>query len=221
MAYKIPDEFLAELNSRVDIGDLISGYVNLRQRGNRMVGLCPFHNEKTGSFTVFQDTNSYYCFGCGAGGGPITFLRQIENLDFTEAVKLLADKCGMQLPESGYDNSFAKLKTRVLEINRETARFYHKNLLSPAGKPILDYFLSRKLKPETIKHFGLGAAPDGWDNLLRHLKAKGYREDEMLQANVIMRGSKGGYYDRFRKRAMFPIIDLRGNVIAFGGRALP
>jgi len=221
MAFKIPDEFLAELNQRVDIGDLISGYVNLRQRGNRMVGLCPFHNEKTGSFTVFNDTNSYYCFGCGAGGGPITFVRQIENLDFMEAVKMLADKCGMQLPETGYDNSIARLKKRILEINRETARFYHKYLLSPEGKPILDYFLSRRLKPETIKHFGLGAAPDGWDSLLRHLRSKGYREDEMLQANVIMRGSKGGYYDRFRKRAMFPIIDLRGNVIAFGGRALP
>lgn len=221
MPYKIPDEFLAELNQRVDIGDLISGYVNLRQRGNRMVGLCPFHNEKTGSFTVFSDTNSYYCFGCGAGGGPITFVRQIENLDFSEAVKMLADKCGMQLPETGYDNTFSRLKKRILEINRETARFYHKNLLSPEGKPILDYFLSRKLKPETIKHFGLGAAPDGWDNLLRHLRSKGYREDEMLQANVIMRGQRGGYYDRFRKRAMFPIIDLRGNVIAFGGRALP
>ncbi len=221
MPYKIPDEFLAELNQRVDIGDLISNYVNLRQRGNRMVGLCPFHNEKTGSFTVFSDTNSYYCFGCGAGGGPITFVRQIENLDFSEAVKMLADRCGMQLPETGYDNTFAKLKKRILEINRETARFYHKHLLSPAGKPVLDYFLSRKLKPETIKHFGLGAAPDGWDNLLRHLRSKGYREDEMLQANVIMRGQRGGYYDRFRNRAMFPIIDLRGNVIAFGGRALP
>ncbi len=221
MPFRIPDEFLADLNSRIDIGDLISGYVNLRQRGNRMVGLCPFHNEKTGSFTVFSDTNSYYCFGCGAGGGPITFIRQIENLDFAEAVKLLADKCGMQLPETGYDNSFSKLKKRILEINRETARFYHSNLLSPAGKPVLDYFLSRKLKPETIKHFGLGAAPEGWDTLLKHLRAKGYREDEMLQANVIMRGQRGGYYDRFRNRAMFPIIDLRGNVIAFGGRALP
>ncbi len=221
MPYKIPDEYLAELNSRIDIGDLISGYVNLRHRGNRMVGLCPFHNEKTGSFTVFSDTNSYYCFGCGAGGGPITFIRQIENLDFSEAVKLLSDKCGMQLPETGYDDTFARLKKRILEINRETARFYHTHLSSAEGKPVLDYFLSRKLTPKTIKHFGLGAAPDGWDTLLRHLRSKGYREDEMLQANVIIRGQKGGYYDRFRNRAMFPIIDLRGNVIAFGGRALP
>ncbi len=221
MAFRISDDFLSELNSRIDIGDLISGYVQLRSRGNRMVGLCPFHNEKTGSFTVFNDTNSYYCFGCGAGGGPITFLRQIENLDFYEAVKQLADRCGMQMPDEGYDDSFMKLKKRVLEINRETARFYHSYLLSDGGKKVLDYFLSRGLTMKTIRHFGLGASPDGWDTLVSHLRKKGFRQDEMIQANVVMRGKNGGVYDRFRSRAMFPIIDLRGNVIAFGGRALP
>lgn len=221
MAFRISDDFLSELNQRVDIAELVSGYVQLRSRGNRMVGLCPFHNEKTGSFTVFTDTNSYYCFGCGAGGGPITFLRQIENLDFYEAVKMLADRSGMQLPTGNYDDSFAKLKKRILEINRETARFFHNYLLSEKGKPILDYFLSRGLTMNTIRHFGLGASPDGWDTLLKHLRQKGFREDEMLQANVVMRGKNGGYYDRFRSRAMFPIIDLRGNVIAFGGRAMP
>ena len=218
---RIPDEFLSELNARTDIGDLISSYVQLRPRGNRQIGLCPFHNEKTPSFTVFNDTNSYYCFGCGAGGGPVTFLRQIENLDFYEAVKMLADRVGMTVPTEGYDDSFLKLKKRILAINRETARFYHAYLMSPAGKPVLDYFVSRKLTIQTIRHFGLGASPPQWDTLLKHLKAKGFREDEMLQANVIMRGARGGYYDRFRNRAMFPIIDLRGNVIAFGGRALP
>ena len=217
----VPDEFLAEVNSRTDIGDLISSYVQLKPRGNRMVGLCPFHNEKTGSFTVFLDTNSYYCFGCGAGGGPVTFVRQIENLDFFESVKLLADRAGLQMPSEGYDDSYAKLKRRLYEINRETARFYHNYLLSDGGKPVLNYFLSRGLSPATIRKFGLGASPNEWDGLIRHLRSKGFREDEMLAANVIMRGSRGGFYDRFRNRAMFPIIDLRGNVIAFGGRALP
>ena len=221
MAARIPDEFLVELNERLDVSDIISSYVDLKPRGNRMVGLCPFHNEKTGSFTVFRDTNSYYCFGCGAGGGPVTFIRQIENLDFFEAVKLLADKAGLELPNTNYDDSYSRLKKRIYEINRETARFYNSYLYTSGGKEILDYFLSRKLTHNTIKHFGLGASPDSWDALLKHLKAKGYTENEMLNANVIMRNSKGGYYDRFRNRAMFPIIDLRGNVIAFGGRALP
>ena len=221
MAGRIPDEFLVELNDRTDIGDIISSYVDLKTRGNRMVGLCPFHNEKTGSFTVFRDTNSYYCFGCGAGGGPVTFIRQIENLDFFEAVKLLADKAGLELPETNFDDSYSKLKKRILEINRETARFYNNYLMSEGGKKVLDYFFSRKLTPATIKRFGLGASPDSWDALLKHLKQKGYTENEMLSANVIMRNSRGGYYDRFINRAMFPIIDLRGNVIAFGGRALP
>ncbi len=218
---QIPDEFLAELNSRIDIGDLISGYVNLNSRGGRMVGLCPFHNEKTGSFTVFSNTNSYYCFGCGAGGSPITFVRQIENLDFFEAVKFLADRVGMQMPTSGYDDSFAKFKKRILEINRESAKFFHNHLLSEAGKPVLEYFLSRKLSMATIKHFGLGASPNSWDALTKHLKSKGYKDEELLQANVAMRSKKGTIYDNFRNRAMFPIIDLRGNVIGFGGRALP
>ncbi len=218
---QIPDEFLAELNQRIDIGDLISSYVNLKSRGGRMVGLCPFHNEKTGSFTVFNNTNSYYCFGCGAGGSPITFIRQIENLDFFEAVKFLADRAGMQMPTGGYDDSFAKFKKRILEINRESAKFFHAHLLSPQGKPVLDYFLSRKLSMQTIKHFGLGASPDSWDALIKHLKAKGYKDEELLQANVAMRSKKGTIYDNFRNRAMFPIIDLRGNVIGFGGRALP
>lgn len=218
---RISDEFLSELNRQTDIGELISEYVNLKSRGGRMVGLCPFHNEKTGSFTVFPQTNSYYCFGCGAGGSPITFVRQIENLDFYEAVKFLADRAGMQVPTDGYNDSFSRFKKRILEINRETARFYHNYMFSPEGKEVLDYFTSRKLTPSTIKHFGLGASPDGWDKLLRHLKQKGYSEDEMLQANVIIKGRNGRCYDNFRHRAMFPIIDLRGNVIGFGGRALP
>ena len=217
----ISDEFLMEINNQTDITDLISSYVTLTQRGSRFVGLCPFHNEKTPSFTVFPQTNSYYCFGCSAGGGAITFIRQIENLDFFEAVKLLADRAGLIMPTSDFDDSYAKFKKRILEINRETAKFFHKNLYTSDGKEILDYFLSRKLKPETIKHFGLGASPKGWDSLYKHLRKLGYKDEEMLQANVIMRGKNGGYYDRFRGRAMFPIIDLRGNVIAFGGRALP
>lgn len=217
----IPDEFLSEINRRTDIADLVSDYVELKNRGSRMVGLCPFHSEKTGSFTVFPDTNSYYCFGCGAGGGPINFLRQIESLDFTEAVKMLADRAGLQMPDTGYDNGMAKLKQRIYEINRHTARFYNACLFSENGKAVYEYFKSRNLSDATIKHFGLGASPDGWDNLIKHLRSLGYSDDEMLQANVVMRSQKGGIYDRFRNRAMFPILDLRGNVIAFGGRVLP
>lgn len=196
-------------------------YVDLKRRGKNLVGLCPFHNEKTPSFTVYPENGSFYCFGCGVGGDVFSFVRLIENLDYIEAVKLLAERSGVALPQDGYDDSLQKLKNTIYEINRETARFYHQYLISPQGKWALDYLLGRGLSPATIKHFGLGASPDGWDTLIKHLKSKGFSVADMLQANVIGKSQRGTYYDRFRKRIMFPIINIRGRVIGFSGRAMP
>ena len=216
----LPDGFLQELKFKTDINDVVSTYVTLKKRGNTYVGLCPFHNEKTPSFTVYPATQSFYCFGCGAGGDAVTFIKKIENLDYIDAVKLLAQRAGMQMPDdTAYDNGVAKTRRRILEINRESAKFFHNYMLSQDGRAGLDYFLSRGLSIKTINHFGLGYAPDRWDSLLKYLKSKGFKESEMLQAGVIKRGNRG-CYDIFRNRVMTPIIDVRGNVIAFGGRVL-
>lgn len=215
------ESFLQELKFKTDIEDIISGYVSLKKRGSTSVGLCPFHNEKTPSFTVYNDTQSFYCFGCGAGGDAVTFIKKIENLDYIDAVKLLAQRAGIQMPEdASYDDSLSKKRRRILEINRETAKFYYAYLLSEQGKSGLDYYLNRGLSMHTIKRFGLGYAPDAWDSLLRHLKSKGFRPGEMVDAGVVKVGKNNRYYDIFRNRVMTPIIDVRGNVIAFGGRVL-
>lgn len=220
----ISDEFLNELRSRTDIESLISQYVNLSKRGRNPKGLCPFHNEKTPSFTVYPESQSFYCFGCGAGGDAITFMRRIENLDYVEAVKQLADRAGMRMPDEGYDDTLAKHRQRILAANREAARFFHQTMMSPQGKVGLDYFAGkRRLSMQTIKHFGLGYAPDSWDALLGYMHTKGFTNQELYDANLVRRSDKDGkvrYYDNFRHRAMVPIIDLRGNVIAFGGRVL-
>lgn len=215
------ESFLQELKFKTDIEEIISGYVSLKKRGSTSVGLCPFHNEKTPSFTVYNDTQSFYCFGCGAGGDAVTFIKKIENLDYIDAVKLLAQRAGIQMPEdASYDDSLSKKRRRILEINRETAKFYYAYLLSEQGKAGLDYYLNRGLSMHTIKRFGLGYAPDAWDSLLRHLKSKGFRPGEMVEAGVVKVGKNNRYYDIFRNRVMTPIIDVRGNVIAFGGRVL-
>ena len=217
----ISENTINEIKYRNDIETVISPYVSLKRRGKNLVGLCPFHNEKTPSFTVYPENGSFYCFGCGVGGDVFTFVKLMENLDYIDAVKLLADRSGIAIEESAYDNSLSSLKEKIYDINRETARFYHEYLMSPAGKWALDYLTGRGLKISTIKHFGLGAAPDSWDMLIKRLKEKGFYENDMFAANVVNRGQKGGYYDRFRKRVMFPIIDIRGRVIAFSGRAMP
>ena len=185
------------------------------------MGLCPFHSEKTPSFTVYPENGSFYCFGCGVGGDVFTFTGLIENLDYIESVKLLAERSGITLPQDGYDDSMQRLKKRIYDINRDTARFFHAFLMSPGGKWALDYLMGRGLTVKTIKHFGLGAAPDSWDALIHHLKEKGYTESDMLAANVIGKSQRGSLYDRFRKRVMFPIINIRGNIVAFSGRAMP
>ena len=219
----ISDEFLTELRARTDIESVISPYVNLSKRGRLVKGLCPFHNEKTPSFTIYTDSQSYYCFGCGAGGDAITFVRQIENLDYVEAVKVLAERAGMKMPEDGYDDSLARHRQRILAANREAAKFFHATMMSEQGKIGLDYFLGRRLTMQTIRHFGLGYAPDSWDALLKHMRSKGFTNQELFDANLVRKSEKNGhthYYDNFKNRAMVPIIDLRGNVIAFGGRVL-
>lgn len=215
-----PPEFLREVGDRNRIEDIAASYVNLRRRGKNLVGLCPFHNEKTPSFCVYPENNSFYCFGCNKGGDVITFIMGVENLDFSEAVKFLAQRVGLPLPEEGADLSMSRLRTRILEINREAGRFYFGTLSTPEGKPGLDYFRRRGLDGKTIRHFGLGYAPDSGFALVNHLRGKGYTQEELVQSDMVRRSQKGNLYDRYRGRIMFPIFDLRGNVVAFGGRIL-
>ncbi|MBE6899608.1 MAG: DNA primase [Ruminococcaceae bacterium] len=217
----IPQSFIEELKINCDIESVISSYVQLRKRGRISTGLCPFHSEKTGSFTVYPDSQSFYCFGCGAGGDVIGFIRRIENLEYVEAIKFLAQRAGMNVPEDAVEDKTALLKTKILEMNREAARFYFSELTKPSGKAALDYLLGRGLEPKTIKHFGLGYAPDDWTRLTDLLASKGYRYEDMVAAQLSRKSEKSGrYYDVFRDRVMFPIIDLRGNVIGFGGRKM-
>lgn len=216
----LPEEFLQELRDRNDITDVVSSYVTLKKAGRLYSGRCPFHNEKTPSFYVYPDTQSFYCFGCGAGGEAITFIKKIENLDYIDAVKLLAQRAGMNMPQDSYDDSMAKLKRRIYEINRETARFFHNNLISPIGQSGLAYLKGRGLTDKTIRRFGLGFAGDNGFELINHLRDKGYTDSEMIQANVAYKSKNGYTVSRFFNRVMFPIIDLRGNVIAFGGRIM-
>lgn len=213
------DSFLQELKYKTDIEDIISTYVTLKRRGATLVGLCPFHNEKTPSFTVYPETQSFYCFGCGAGGDAVGFIRKIENLDYMDAVKSLAERAGMQMPADGFDDSLSKRRRRVLEANRAAAKFFHSCLLSKEGESGLKYFLNRGLTKNTITKFGLGFAPHSFDALIKHLKTKGFSLSEMLEAGLVRKNDRG-YYDNFRNRVMTPIIDVRGNVIAFGGRVL-
>lgn len=219
----LSDAFLQELRSKIDIEEIIAPYVNMRRRGRTYTGLCPFHNEKTPSFTVYPETQSFYCFGCGAGGDAITFVRRMENLDYMEAVKSLADRAGLALPQDGYDDTLMKQRRRMLEANREAAHYFHETLFTPAGEAALSYLQDRGLSIRMIRHFGLGCAPDRWDGLLQHMRQKGYSEAELVNANLARRSEKNNRtscYDNFRNRMMIPIIDLRGNVIAFGGRVL-
>ena len=223
MAGRFSEEFLTELRMRCDIEQTISMYVPLKRRGKNLVGLCPFHNEKTPSFTVYPDSQSFYCFGCGAGGEVVSFIRRAENLDYYEAVKYLADKAGLVMPSEGYDNSMAEKRRRMYEINKEAARFFNSCLFTDEGKEGLDYYKSRGMKKSTITHFGLGYAPNKWDSLLKYMRQKGYSYEELYEANLANKSEKDGrvrYYDSFRNRVMVPIIDVRGNVVAFGGRVL-
>ena len=218
---RFSDDFLAELRSRTDIEELIGRYVEIRHRGSRTpVALCPFHSEKTPSFVIYRDTQSYYCFGCGAGGDAITFIKNIERLDYTDSVRFLCERAGLAMPLDPVDDEINRLRRRCYEANREAARFFHASLYSPEAQEARAYLDKRRLAPETVKSFGLGFAPAKWDALIKHLKEKGYNEAELVSFDLAKRTSKGSVIDSFRNRLMFPIIDLRGNVIAFGGRVL-
>lgn len=218
---RFPDNFIQDLISRSNIEAVVSPYVRLKRRGRNLVGLCPFHGEKTPSFTLYPENNSFYCFGCGAGGNVITFIQKIENLDYVDAVKLLAQRAGMRLPDTGEDDAASRMRTHILEANREAARLYHQALYSPAGKDALAYYHSRGYTDKTIRHFGLGWAPDSFHFLIDGLRQKGFR-DEVLQAAFLAKRSQknGRLFDIFRNRVIIPIIDVRGNVVAFGGRVL-
>ncbi len=219
----LSDDFLQELRSRADIESTISSYVNLKRAGRISKGLCPFHGEKTPSFTVYPDTQSYYCFGCGNGGDVITFIKNIENLDYIDAVRFLADKTGMNMPDdNSYDNTSNKRRLRMLEANREAARFFHSCLGTKEGAVGYRYFKNRALTDETIRNFGLGFAPDSFNALTNHMMKKGFTKEELVSANLARRSTKNEnhIYDNFRNRVIFPIIDVKGNVIAFGGRVL-
>ena len=217
---RFSDDFLEELKFRNDIESVVSRYVALKPRGRMMVGLCPFHNEKTPSFTVYTDSQSYYCFGCGAGGDCVTFIKTAENLDYAEAVRYLAERCGMSLPIDGFDDTVGRQRQRIYEANRLAARLFFSALQSPAGQKAREYLDRRGLSEETRKKFGLGYAPDTWDALVKHLKISGFGEDELFMAALARKTKNGGCIDLFRNRLMFPVIDLRGNVIAFSGRVL-
>lgn len=215
----IPDSFIEELKYVSDIEKTLSSYVSLKRRGRNLNGLCPFHSEKTPSFTVYPDTQSYYCFGCGNGGDVITFIRNIENLEYIDAIRFLAERNGLSVPEDA-ENITSKVRAVILEINRESARFFHERLISPEGEMALVYLKQRNLELKTIRKFGLGFAPEGWDNLKNYLHSKGFSNQNMLDAAVVTAGKNNSVYDIFRNRIIFPIIDLRGNVIGFGGRLM-
>jgi len=217
----IPESFIDELVDRSEITDVVSSYVRLTRKGSNYWGLCPFHNEKTPSFSVSQEKQIYHCFGCGKGGGVISFIMAIENLPFVEAVRLLAQRAGMEVPETGENEGYRRRKERLLTLNKEAARFFHETLKGAAGAAGAEYlFGKRGLSRGTVTRFGLGVAPDGWDNLIQAMTAKGFSKRELLDAGLAVDSKKGRIYDRFRNRVIFPIIDLRGEVIGFGGRVL-
>ena len=219
---KINKEKIDEIKSKNNIQDVISKYVKLTSKGSNLIGLCPFHNEKTSSFTVYPEKDSFYCFGCGIGGDIIEFIQRIEKIDYLSAVKLLAERSGVKITEDAEDNYYIKMRNKILAINQEAAKFYQSYLKSTNGKWATDYLSDRGLSSETIENFQLGCAPKDWNALLNYLKTKGYNEYEIEKANLITKSLKNGkYYDRFRNRIMFPIKDIYGNIIAFSSRINP
>ncbi|MDD6681933.1 MAG: DNA primase [Clostridiales bacterium] len=222
MAGRIPSAWMDELYARTDIVSVVSSYLTLKKDGRRYWGLCPFHNEKTASFSVNADLNLYYCFGCKAGGNVVQFVMEMERVPFIDAVKLLADRIHLPMPELTDDPDYERKRSqreRMHAANREAARFYHDMLWKAEGKKILDYLYSRGLDDGTIRKFGLGASSERWDDLTRFLQDKGYTLEELGQAGLsVVKGDHA--YDMFRNRAIFPIIDQHGNVLGFGGRAM-
>ncbi len=216
----LPDHFLDELLARTDILDLVSESVRLTKKGGSYWGCCPFHSEKTPSFHVVPDRQMYKCFGCGKGGGAINYVMELENLPFKDAVAVLAQRAGMQMPEFGSSPGARERREKLLAINKQAARTFHRWLHGPEGAEGLAYLQRRGLSRRTLTNFGLGFAPNAWDRLIAELSAQGYDKRDLLDAGLAVSNKDGRIYDRFRNRVMFPIIDVRGNVIGFGGRVM-
>ena len=217
----LPDRFLNELLSRTDIVDLVSESVRLTKKGNSWWGCCPFHSEKTPSFHVVPDRQMYKCFGCGKGGGAINYVMELENLPFRDAVAVLAQRAGMQMPEIGSSSPGAReRRNKILEINKQAARAFHRWLNGPEGIRGLSYLQARGLSKGVLVNFGLGFAPDSWNGLITAMAALGYDKRDLLDAGLAVSSKDGRIYDRFRNRVIFPIIDVRGDVIGFGGRVM-
>ena len=217
------DEIIEEVRERTDIVDLISGYVKLQRKGSSYFGLCPFHNEKTGSFSVSPNKQMYYCFGCGAGGNAYTFLMQYENYSFQEAIQFLADRAGIRLPEADYSKEAKERADRkgvLLQIQREAAEYYVHKLLSPAGSAALQYLRGRGLSDQTIRRFGLGYSDKYSNDLYRYLKEKQYTDEMLRDSGLFHYDEKHGFSDKFWNRVMFPIMDANSRVIGFGGRVM-
>ena len=213
--------FLDELIARSDIVDVVSGYVALQRKGGNLFGLCPFHNEKTPSFSVSPDKQIYHCFGCKKGGGVINFIMEIENLTFPEAVRFLAKRANLPVPEDdGPRDGADRLRRRVLELNRDAARWYYDLLCSPEGAAVQAYLDKRCIRRGIAVRFGMGASPDRWDGLLTAMTRRGYTKEELLAAGLVVNGKNGRLYDKFRNRLMLPVIDTRGDVVGFGSRVI-
>ena len=216
-----PAAFLDELSARNPIEDVVGQYVNLKRSGSNLFGLCPFHGEKTASFSVAPDKGIYYCFGCHKGGSAVNFMMEIEGLSYPDAVRALAKRAGMEVPEDEQYQSRYRQQERLWALHKEAARFFHSRLLAPEGANALNYALGRGMPKATIINFGIGYAPDSWTALVDVLRKKGYTDEELKESGLVTVSKKNGnLFDRFRDRLMFPIIDVRGNVIGFGGRIM-
>ena len=215
------DEVINDVRQSNDIVDVISQYVHLKRSGRNFFGLCPFHNEKSPSFSVSPDKQIFHCFGCGVGGNVFSFITQIEGINFVEAVQMLAERANIQLPtlQDNGDSQREELKAKVYKVNEFTAEFYHQNLYKPQAKIAQEYVKKRQLSNETLKSFKIGFSGK-FDELYQELKKQGFGEREILESGLVNKNERGQYIDRYRNRLMFPICDARGKVIAFGGRVL-
>ena len=217
---RFDDSKIEEIKSRVDIVELASEYLTLKKAGRNYLGLCPFHQEKTPSFTVNREKQIFYCFGCGEGGNAITLLMKVANKSFPEAIKALAEKTGVLLPVKTFGREKGSEHDEIIQLNLRAAQHYSRTLVSPGGKIARDYLQQRSVTEDAVKQFRLGYAPDTWRSLTDHIEGSGLSLKMAEQAGLIITGKDGGYYDRFRGRLIFPIENIFGEIIAFGGRIL-